>query len=283
MFFDKGTKADLVVYDNSLNTISYGGLKKWDVNFFFVFLTAMRDKGQLVRKYSFVDVMAISNYRHSYERFLRDLNSFANKVAVSVAKCEDGGRSIWLPFFDLFVIDRDRRIVTVSVNDKFVHLINQLQEKYTSFSLCEFIEVKNLYAKHLYRLLKQYKSTGYLYIEVEKLRNILGVPPDRRSSNFKGSLTNTVRDLREFFPNLQVSYFSDSVTKKFKYVYFSWNCNEEVASFIKMTADNPTLTTASNSKSFDSYLKNLDSKTHAKSFEEFLRFGEPELVARYGD
>ncbi|RVZ04597.1 RepB family plasmid replication initiator protein, partial [Helicobacter pylori] len=73
----------------------------------------------------------------------------------------------------------------VQLNDSYQYLLNNLGMggQYTSFKLLEFQRVRGKYAKTLYRLLKQYKSTGILSVEWSQFRELLDIPKDYKMRN----------------------------------------------------------------------------------------------------
>ncbi|WP_208368655.1 replication initiation protein, partial [Helicobacter pylori] len=71
----------------------------------------------------------------------------------------------------------------------------------------EFQRVRGKYAKTLYRLLKQYKSTGILSVEWSQFRELLDIPKDydmRSIDNFV--LKIALKELRKIYPFEHLSY-----------------------------------------------------------------------------
>ncbi|HAP9468391.1 TPA: replication initiation protein, partial [Enterococcus faecium] len=71
----------------------------------------------------------------------------------------------------------------------------------------EFQKIRGKYAKTLYRLLKQYKSTGILSVEWTQFRELLDIPKDyemRSVDNFV--LKIALKELRKIYPFEHLSY-----------------------------------------------------------------------------
>ncbi|KAA6483163.1 RepB family plasmid replication initiator protein, partial [Helicobacter pylori] len=63
------------------------------------------------------------------------------------------------------------------------------------------------YAKTLYRLLKQYKSTGILSVEWSQFRELLDIPKDYTMPNIdKFVLKIALKELRKIYPFEHLSY-----------------------------------------------------------------------------
>ncbi|MDZ7551597.1 replication initiation protein, partial [Helicobacter pylori] len=96
----------------------------------------------------------------------------------------------------------------VQLNDSYQYLLNNLgMGQYTSFKLLEFQRVRGKYAKTLYRLLKQYKSTGILSVEWTQFRELLDIPKDYKMENIDQKvLTPSIKELQKIYPFEHLSY-----------------------------------------------------------------------------
>ncbi|OPG34016.1 replication A protein, partial [Helicobacter pylori] len=97
----------------------------------------------------------------------------------------------------------------VQLNDNYQYLLNNLGMggQYTSFKLLEFQRVRGKYAKTLYRLLKQYKSTGILSVEWSQFRELLDIPKDYTMPNIdKFVLKIALKELHKIYPFEHLSY-----------------------------------------------------------------------------
>ena len=66
--------------------------------------------------------------------------------------------------------------IALEINPKFAYLINELTKNFTAFELAEFIALSGKYTKTLYRLLKQFRSTGIARFEWSEFLRILDIP-----------------------------------------------------------------------------------------------------------
>lgn len=66
--------------------------------------------------------------------------------------------------------------IEIQVNPRFEYILNQLTANFTAFELAEFIALSGKYTKTLYRLLKQYRSTGKARFEWNEFCRIMDIP-----------------------------------------------------------------------------------------------------------
>lgn len=106
--------------------------------------------------------------------------------------------------FPTFVTDEEEDTLTVSVNQDFAFVLNDLQQNFTRFELEEFVSLDSKYAKTLYRLIKQYKSTGEYRVSVTEFRDLMGCPPSYTNYVFLRDVVQpSVKKLQVFFPLLK--------------------------------------------------------------------------------
>ncbi|OCR98954.1 hypothetical protein A9K75_09170 [Campylobacter fetus subsp. testudinum] len=66
--------------------------------------------------------------------------------------------------------------VEMQVNPHFHYLVNNITDHFTKFSFLEFKEINGKYTKTLYRLLKQYKRTGFMYKKWHEFVDVMDFP-----------------------------------------------------------------------------------------------------------
>ncbi|EAJ8022026.1 replication initiation protein [Campylobacter upsaliensis] len=115
---------------------------------------------------------------------------------------------LWYPSGDYGYTNLQR--VELSINPRFEYIVNQLTANFTAFELSEFIALSGKYTKTLYRLLKQYRTTGKAYFEWEEFRRIMDIPQDYRQSEIdKRILKPALKELsqeRNIFDQVRVPF-----------------------------------------------------------------------------
>lgn len=96
---------------------------------------------------------------------LETINLFS-KFALVYDEPKDKPKEEWTNFVGL----------ELSVNPEFEYIINELTANFTAFELAEFVGLSGKYTKTLYRLLKQFRSTGRAYFEWEHFKEIMDMP-----------------------------------------------------------------------------------------------------------
>ena len=100
--------------------------------------------------------------------------------------------------------------IEMSVNPQFEYLVNQLTANFTAFELAEFIALSGKYTKTLYRLLKQYRSTGKAYFEWEEFKRVMDIPEKMRMCDIdKDILKPAIKELskeRNLFDQIRVPF-----------------------------------------------------------------------------
>ncbi|EKJ5774188.1 replication initiation protein [Campylobacter coli] len=76
----------------------------------------------------------------------------------------------------VYASSKDLESIEIQVNPQFEYILNQLTANFTAFELAEFIALSGKYTKTLYRLLKQFRTTGKAYFEWEEFKRVMDIP-----------------------------------------------------------------------------------------------------------
>lgn len=180
---------EIVKYGNELNTVVFRKFTANELNLFFSIVSRMRDKGTETVIFTFDELRYLSKYKPtSNKRFMSDLDSTYSKMLqlnygsrfVTENKLQIS-RFVLFTGFDIEADIEEGNVVegsgtvTIAVNPKLKHVLNDL-ETWTRYSLEDFLDLKSSYAKTMFRLLKQYRTTGKLILSMEEFRELLDVP-----------------------------------------------------------------------------------------------------------
>lgn len=66
--------------------------------------------------------------------------------------------------------------ISFGVNPQFEYILNDLTKNFTRFEFIELASLKGRYTKTLYRLLKQYRTTGWMQIDLDEFCYIMDIP-----------------------------------------------------------------------------------------------------------
>ncbi len=211
-------------YHNNANKVNLGKLSEREANLLFAIFQKLKDQGNTLIRFEPQDlkqmIMVKSNLTN--RQLLQILKNLLDNI---------GGANFWIirehvengeiyedhtsyMLFKQFEIRIHKPTQTieyleVQLNDSYQYLLNNLGMggQYTSFKLLEFQRVRGKYAKTLYRLLKQYKSTGILSVEWTQFRELLDIPKDYKMENIDQKVLNpSLKELRKIYPFEHLSY-----------------------------------------------------------------------------
>jgi len=218
-----------VKYKNELNDIPLRKMTAIEMDFFFAICAKMKNRDNDTLRFSFEDIKTISEYKPTAnKRFIKDLENTRNKI-MSLSYIEkDGLNSDMFLLFSRFKISADESYVEVKVNTDFSYILNQLTNEFTQFELKEFTNLKSSYAKTMYRLLKQYKSTGYYTIKIEDFRKLLGVPRSYRMSDIDKKIFKPIeKELSAYFDLFEIKKIKALKGNKIARLEFKFTEKEE--------------------------------------------------------
>lgn len=211
---------EIVKYGNEMNMVPFRKFTANEMNLFFSIVSRMRDKGTDIITFSWDELRYLSKYKPtSTQRFVDDLNSTYKKMLqLSYGSNYIANNKLTISHFVLFTgfditagisddgseIDIESGKVEVTVNPKLQHVLNDL-ESWTRYSLEEFINLKSTYSKTMFRLLKQYRTTGIYRVKIDDFRELLDVPKSYQVGQIDQKILKPIKEeLSEVFSNLKV-------------------------------------------------------------------------------
>ncbi|RVZ19523.1 RepB family plasmid replication initiator protein [Helicobacter pylori] len=211
-------------YHNNANKVNLGKLSEREANLLFAIFQRLKDQGNTLIRFEPQDlkhmIMVKSNLTNrqllQVIKNLLDSISGANFWIIrehveNGEAYEDHTSYMLFKQFEIRIHKPTQTIeyLDVQLNDSYQYLLNNLGMggQYTSFNLLEFQRVRGKYAKTLYRLLKQYKSTGILSVEWSQFRDLLDIPKDYEMRNIDQKvLTPSLKELHKIYPFEHLSY-----------------------------------------------------------------------------
>ncbi|WP_455866556.1 RepB family plasmid replication initiator protein, partial [Lactiplantibacillus plantarum] len=169
----------------------------------------MRDKGDETVRFSFDQLKELSAYKPTANnRFIDDIESTYQKILGLRfgRRSKDGLHREFFVMFTEFEINghADDPYVDIKIYPKAIKLLNEL-ESWVRYALSEFRDLKSSYAKTMFRLLKQFRTTGYAYFSVADFNELLDVPKSYKSSNINQSVLKPIKEeLTPLFRGLRV-------------------------------------------------------------------------------
>ncbi|MDT2818111.1 replication initiation protein [Vagococcus lutrae] len=200
---------EIVKYHHELNTIPLRKFTAVEMNLFFSIVSRMRDKGDKTVRFTFDHLKDLSNYKATANvRFIDDLKHTYEKIlSLRFGRRSQSGLnfSMFVMFtgFDI-VGEADEPYVDITIHDKAIPLLNNLDE-WVRYSLQQFNELQSSYSKTMFRLLKQFRTTGYAYFSKEDFHELLDIPKSYRQGNIDQKVLKPIREeLTPIFTGLTI-------------------------------------------------------------------------------
>ncbi len=197
---------EVVKYDNYMNSLKFTGFTVTDFNFLMVLCSRMRDKDINRITFSFAELRNITEYKksNSIKQFVIDLEHMNEKLMRVIYKIKTETKIIMFVLFPTFEIDMEKQELTVAVNERFKFILNELIKNFTRFDLKEFIKLDSKYSKTLYRLLKQFKTTGRYEVKLDDFRKKMDCPVAYSNKYVMDLIIKpALKELQNYFQDLQ--------------------------------------------------------------------------------
>ncbi|EOW6338801.1 MULTISPECIES: replication initiation protein [Enterococcus] len=200
---------EIVKYHSELNTIPLRKFSPVEMNLFFSIVSRMRDRGDKTVRFTFEQLKDLSNYKATANvRFIDDLKDTYEKIlSLRFGRRSESGLSYEMfVMFTEFKIDGDADVpyVDIRIYEKALPLLNSLDE-WTRYSLQQFNELQSSYSKTMFRLLKQFRTKGFVYFSKEDFHELLDIPESYKQADIDKRVINPIRqELTAIFNGLSI-------------------------------------------------------------------------------
>ena len=200
---------EIVKYHSELNTIPLRKFSPVEMNLFFSIVSRMRDRGDKTVRFTFEQLKDLSNYKATANvRFFDDLKDTYEKIlSLRFGRRSESGLSYEMfVMFTEFKIDGDADVpyVDIRIYEKALPLLNSLDE-WTRYSLQQFNELQSSYSKTMFRLLKQFRTKGFVYFSKEDFHELLDIPESYKQADIDKRVINPIRqELTAIFNGLSI-------------------------------------------------------------------------------
>jgi len=200
---------EIVKHHSELNTIPLRSFTAIEMNLFFSIISRMRDKNNQVVRFTFPQLKELSNYKATANKnFLNDLRSTYTKlIRLNFGRTSKSGLR-----FEAFVMftdfdingDAEEPYVDIKLHKKALPLLNEL-DSWVRYSLQQFNDLQSSYSKTMFRLLKQFRTTGYAYFTKEDLHELLDIPKSYNQGTIDQRVFSPIRkELTPLFRGLSI-------------------------------------------------------------------------------
>lgn len=200
---------EIIKHHNELNDFELGKLSPNQANLFTYLVYKIKDKDKVVISYdeAMEKLDLPKEHRYFKKLLLQSYNKIMDMKYYNIKINENGNTSGSIShIFDEFEWDDETERISLEVNQKNKYLFAELQNRFTQYSLAEFIEIEGSHAKTLYRILKQWRYTGETPVmTIEKFKFLFGLTEKYKLSDIDRRVLNpAIDELKKLFIGLEV-------------------------------------------------------------------------------
>ena len=200
---------EIVKHRNELNDFELGKLSPNQANLFTYLVYKIKDKDKVVISYdeAMEKLDLPKEHRYFKKLLLQSYNKIMDMKYYNIKINENGNTSGSIShIFDEFEWDDETELISLEVNQKNKYLFAELQNRFTQYSLAEFIEIEGSHAKTLYRILKQWRYIGETPVmTIEKFKFVFGLTEKYKLSDIDRRVLNpAIDELKKLFIGLEV-------------------------------------------------------------------------------
>ena len=177
---------EIVKYRNIMNRLQFYNFTETDLDLLMAICAKVRDIGVEVICLNYDYIMDIIKWdRHqSIDLFHKSLMRVSDKLrhVGGVIEISDGVFDVF-NLFTTFKGEKEKRLLTVKVNEDFKYILNDLTSNFTKFELAEYISLDGRYAKMLYQRLKQFRRTGWWNVSLGDIQMELDIPKSYKAND----------------------------------------------------------------------------------------------------
>ena len=182
------TKNAIVRHHNDFNKLSLGNFTELEQNLLFAIFVKSYSTSDFIIEMSLDDIKSFVNVNRNnteieIKQIVENLKTNFFKLDFSIIEKENNKISkTTFNLFSYFKITYDDNNsdkiekIGFKVNPDFAYLLNSLTKNMTQYELEEFIFLRGKYPKILYRLLKEFRTTGYYFKEWQDFKELMGIP-----------------------------------------------------------------------------------------------------------
>lgn len=202
------TEKNIVKFHNDVNKVAFTGFTKREMSVFISIVKLIDDQEDKEIVISFSKLKKVMGVKfESMAVFIQTLEDTVDKLlSIRATIKEDDGTIIAFVPFIVFKIIPAEQCLRVRVNPEYTYLFNMLTKNFTYFDVVKFNKLKTKYSQRLFQLLKQYRTTGRLYVSMEDFRRLFEVPEAYDNSKISVKvITPSIKELESSFKGLTVN------------------------------------------------------------------------------
>lgn len=187
----------IVKYNNDLNQMPLPKFKGRQYDLFFSIISMIKEKHddtpalkrffdpekrQIIVPYKkFLDICRAYEWNRSFTEVHNEIKNFMELLLEYKISYETKNSYYTFVCFEEAEYKYDTQAIHITFQKRFYDMVVDYSLGFTRFELAEFISLSSKYAKTLYRLLKQYRNTGFMRMEWQEFVRIMDIPYTRQT------------------------------------------------------------------------------------------------------
>lgn len=230
----------IVKYANEMNRVSFRQLTASEYDTLFAIVSQIKEQGARELTLSFDQIKLLIRWDKSQreELFVKTLVNMYDKIINLKFDRTGGNGNIITRFvvFSRYSINKKQKTALISVSPDFWQLFNVLFDNFTTFMLDDLVYLSTSYGKELFRNMKQFRTQGHLYWNIELFRQKLMIPDSFSTGKAFQRVfgQRTLKQLQTAIPGF--TYKKRTSRKRGNPVIgieFSWNAEEFNEDYLK--------------------------------------------------
>ena len=208
----KTEKNDIVLYHNDLNFVGFGNFNPVELDIFFALIGKMRDSKGREATLSLKELRAITGYSQRGDKKMYEDISKAYKKFWNLSYYrhnEESSEITIIRIFEEFKLNYKEKTLTLSITPSSLYLLDDLwiAGEYTVYELPEFCNLRTAYSKNMYRLLRQFRTTGFLTLSMDDFRSALAIPESYRTAEVvRKVLKPSIEEIGKYIEELRYEF-----------------------------------------------------------------------------
>lgn len=217
---------ETVIYRNEMNLVPLRKFTPIEIDLFFAMCNKLKEQDTNKLRLSFDELKDLSNYsaeQRNIQRFINDLENVYTKILELTYRYEDEKKIKRFVLFHHYEIDKEEKYLEIATNPKFRYILNNMTQDFTKFELREITKLKSSYSKNAFRLLKQFKHTGYVIFTIEDFKTRFDIPKSYRMTDInKNVLKPILSELSNVFTDLKINKVKAKKGRKIEKIEFTF-------------------------------------------------------------
>ena len=217
---------ELVRYHNDFNNIILTNFTERELDLLMAICFKLKNQSSNELNLTFEELKELIKYEdRNIGKFIKLLDNAYSKLLNARIRFEDETQIDNILLFTRYKVSKLEKTVLIKVNEEFKYLLNELTSNYTKFELEHFTSIKSNYGKLMFKLLKQFDSTGKRDFKIEDFRELLDIPASYRISeiNSKVLTKKNIEELEKVFKNLKIEKIKNRNERNVSRIVFTWD------------------------------------------------------------